>query len=211
MNDNDIEDYLKNQKASKEELTHLPEAIKSYLTGISFPANKQDIMRCAQRNESPNDILHKLSLMVDIQYRDFESISKAINDVPLNINPDIVEGIIQKAREFHAQEEVVLPEDNIDSADHDWAIQALADHAGDLTYQEAKTTIDDLDREQQETLVALMWLGRGDYTPEEWDAALEEASDRWNERTAEYLLATPMVADYLEEGLAAMSHNPEVE
>ncbi len=50
-------------------------------------------------------------------------------------------------------------------------------------------------------MVALMWVGRGDYALEEWDDALSQARDSWNKRTADYLIGTPMLADYLAEGL----------
>lgn len=85
----------------------------------------------------------------------------------------------------------------------------LADHADDLTYQEIKTTIEDLEPDQQASLVALMWVGRGDYTQTEWADALAEATRSATNRTAEYLLTTPMVADYLAEGLAAFGHTCE--
>ena len=131
----------------------------------------------------------------------------------LNINPEIVCQIIDKARQFHAKEEVVLPEPPDREADEtsfqelvdhddDLAFQMLADHDDDLTYQEVSLAIKDLEPDQQAELVALMWLGRDDYDIEEWETALQDASDRWNERTAEYLLATPLVADYLMEGFS---------
>ncbi len=50
-----------------------------------------------------------------------------------------------------------------------------------------------------------MWLGRGDYSLEEWQSALERAGESWNERSAEYLIRTPLLADYLSEGLAQFS------
>jgi hypothetical protein len=65
-----------------------------------------------------------------------------------------------------------------------------------------------LDTDQQITLVALMWLGRGDFSAEEWKAALLEATRSWNTRTSEYLTGTPMVADYLEEGLQQLEIFP---
>ena len=71
----------------------------------------------------------------------------------------------------------------------------------DPAFEELKATIDDLEPDQQVDLVGLMWLGRGDYTVDEWDRALAEAGERWNERTAEYLIGTPLLADYLTEGL----------
>ena len=124
----------------------------------------------------------------------------------MDLNPDTVRFIIDKAREFHVKEEVTIPEEPLSPSD-DWARQILADHADDPSYQEVKTTIDDLEPDQQVTLVALMWLGRGDYAADEWDNAVENAQDSWNERTAEYLLGTPLVADYLSEGLDALGYD----
>lgn len=121
----------------------------------------------------------------------------------LNINPDTVCSIIQKYQEFHAKEAVSIPHEQEVDADDDWAMQILADHIDDPTLQELKAVIADLGPEYQTELVALMWLGRGDYTIEEWDDALKDARDAWTPRTAEYLAATPLVADYLQEGLWA--------
>jgi hypothetical protein len=124
----------------------------------------------------------------------------------LDVNPEIVCAIIDKAREFHAQEAVVIPEEP-PNASGDWAAQVLAEHAGDQTYQEVKGTVDDLEPDQQTNLVALMWVGRGDYDAEEWESALAQARDLWTPHTAEYLLATPLVADYLEEGLVQLGYS----
>ena len=118
----------------------------------------------------------------------------------IDVNPDTVCFIIEKAREFHAKEQVSIPEVPTSPAD-DWALQVLADHLDDFSYQELRATINDLEPDQQICLVALMWLGRGDFDLEEWDDALEQARDAYNGRTAEYLISTPLVADYLEEGL----------
>jgi len=121
----------------------------------------------------------------------------------LNINPDIVCSIIERAQEFHAKEGVVIP--NVGDDNADWGMQVLADHADDPSFQELKTNIGDLEPDQQITLVALMWLGRGDYTTEEWEEAVLFAQESWNPRTAEYLIGTPLVADYLQEGLSEFS------
>ena len=126
----------------------------------------------------------------------------------LEINPDTVCASIERAREFQAKEDVVVPEEP-GSPSGDWARQVLAAHADDLTYQETTVAIADLEKDQQVCLVALMWLGRDDYSLDEWDTALSDAEDSWNERTAEYLLATPLVADYLLAGLEAHGHTCE--
>lgn len=120
----------------------------------------------------------------------------------LELNPEIVQFVIDKVREFHSREDVTFPEeDEVDALNEDIAEQFATDFAGDPYYQELTTTIDDLEPDQQMMLVALMWVGRGDYLLEEWDEALEFAEETWTERTAEYLVGTPLLADYLEEGL----------
>lgn len=124
----------------------------------------------------------------------------------LDVNPDTVRFIVDKAREFHAKEQVSFPEPPTSPAD-DWALQVLADHLDDFTYQEMHTTINDLEPDQQICLVALMWLGRGDFLLEEWDEALEEARAAHTSRTAEYLISTPLLAEYLEEGLVAHGYD----
>ncbi len=124
----------------------------------------------------------------------------------LGVSPDKVCFIIQKAREFHAKEEVVIPEEPSAPAD-DWALQVLADHVDDPSYQELRDLIGAMDEEEQVNMVALMWLGRGDYTGDEWNTALGDARQRLSAHTAEYLIATPMVADYLEEGLSMLGYS----
>jgi hypothetical protein len=124
----------------------------------------------------------------------------------LDINPEIVCLLIDKLREFHAKEEVTIPEVPGSPSD-DWARQVLADHADDSCYQEIVDTVHDLEPIQQVNLVALLWLGRGDYDIEEWDEVVAEAKAQWTPRTAEYLAATPLVADYLEEALGMHGHS----
>ena len=126
----------------------------------------------------------------------------------LDLNPETVCFIIAKAHEFHAKEEVVLPEGPGGQGDSS-ALQMLAHHRDDPTYAELKTTIEDLEPDQQVALVALMWLGRGDFDVEEWESALEQARESWSPQTADYVIATPLVADFLEEGLAELGYSCE--
>jgi hypothetical protein len=126
----------------------------------------------------------------------------------LDINPETVCWVIEKAHEFHVKEEVVIPNEPTGPGDVS-SLQILADHADDPTYRELKTTIEDLEPDQQVTLVALMWLGRGDFDAEEWESGLEQARSSWTPRTADYLIATPLVADYLQEGLTQLGYTCE--
>jgi len=126
----------------------------------------------------------------------------------LNINPDTVCFLVSRARVFHSKEDVVMP-DVEGSPSEDWALQALADHADDPVFQEFKTTLADLEPDQQQAVVALMWIGRGEFSADEWDAAMDEARSEWTENTAEYLIGHPQLADYLLEGLDALGYSCE--
>lgn len=120
----------------------------------------------------------------------------------LEVSTGIVCRIIDRAKEFHAQEGVVFPETPGGSEiDSDQAMQVLAAHAEDLTFQELKVAIEDLEPNQQAELVAIMWLGRGDFEVETFDEARAQARDQWTAHTAEYLLGTPLVAEYLNDGI----------
>ncbi|MBK5935744.1 MAG: DUF3775 domain-containing protein [Halorhodospira halophila] len=118
------------------------------------------------------------------------------------VSLDTVCFIIRKCREFQAKEAVVIP-DSPDGPEDDWALQVLADHADDLSVQELRATFEDMEPAEQAEVVALMWIGRGDFDASEWTEARSEAKSAWNPRTADYILATPLAADYLEEGLDA--------
>lgn len=122
----------------------------------------------------------------------------------LDINPDTVRFIIERAQEFQINENVSVSDD-ITAPDDVWLDHVQEMHGDDPIYQELKTAIDDLEPDQQISIVALMWVGRGDFGADEWDAAIEQAQESWNERTADYLIGTPLLADYLAEGLDAVS------
>lgn len=124
----------------------------------------------------------------------------------LEINPRLVCWFIAHARQFHAQEDVMLSEEP-ENLEDEWDDEILKPHADNVLYLEFKDAVDELEPQLQANLVALMWLGRGDYSEDEWQLALEEARSNWTPRTAEYLLSTPMGPDYLAEGLAMMGHD----
>ncbi len=120
----------------------------------------------------------------------------------ITIDPDKVCHIIVKARAFDAKEEVVEEDYASNPADEDMR-EVLQDYPDDPTYDELREFIAALNEDEQIELVALTWLGRGSFTAEEWEEAKAEASRAHNDRTAEYLLGMPLLADYLAEGLAA--------
>ncbi|PAU60819.1 hypothetical protein BZL41_15085 [Pseudomonas sp. PIC25] len=126
----------------------------------------------------------------------------------LDVNPDTVCRLIALARAFHAKDVVVFPQEPTSPSD-DWALQVLADHADDEVFQEFKSIIEDLEPDQQQQVVALLWLGRGDGDLEDWTALLQEARESWNTRTAEYLIAHPYLAEHLTDALDLQGYECE--
>jgi hypothetical protein len=123
-------------------------------------------------------------------------------DAPtLAISPEKVCFFIAKAREFDVKDVVTDPESGSNAVD-EGMLSVLEDHPDDPTYQELRAFISALTEDEQIDLVALAWLGRGDGTIEDWEELRAEAARVHNRRTAAYLLGKPMLADYLEEGLA---------
>jgi hypothetical protein len=64
--------------------------------------------------------------------------------------------------------------------------------------------IADLNEDEQASLIALAWIGRGDYAGEEWEEARTLAKERNIRDTAEYLLGIDMLGDMIEEGLSEL-------
>ena len=95
----------------------------------------------------------------------------------LNLSGATVCHLVELARHVHAQEAVTIPEDPGNPDDGDWPAQILADHRQDTALQEFHAVVEDLETDQQQERVALLWLGRGDYSEEEWDEALSLARD----------------------------------
>jgi hypothetical protein len=60
-----------------------------------------------------------------------------------------------------------------------------------------------LNVEEQTDLLALIWLGRGDYEFEEWDDALTEAEARIAARDPDYMIGDAALPEYLGGGLEA--------
>lgn len=74
----------------------------------------------------------------------------------------------------------------------------------DFDEETLATFIEELNEDEQAALVALAWVGRGDYEPEEWEEAQRLAKERGaGTDTATYLLSMDMAGDLISEGLAA--------
>ncbi|MFH5925321.1 DUF3775 domain-containing protein [Roseomonas xinghualingensis] len=125
------------------------------------------------------------------------------DEVDLVVSLATIAGIIDAARavgelEEEANNEDVQDEEVPDENDPD----ALADTL--------KGLIDELNEDEQAALIALTWIGRGDYDASEWDEALRLAKERNEAGTAaEYLTNMELFGDYLAEGVAAFGYSIE--
>jgi Protein of unknown function (DUF3775) len=81
--------------------------------------------------------------------------------------------------------------------------------ADNPTYQELVDAISGLSDLERIELLALTWSGRGDYAKEEWREALQEARRIHDEMETDYLIGTPLLADYLEQGLSQLGYSLE--
>jgi hypothetical protein len=113
------------------------------------------------------------------------------SEVDLGISLEAVAAVIDHARAVQSSERD-HDEDEPDGSDADLDAEALT------------AFIEELNEEEQAALIALAWIGRGDYDAEDWDEARTTATERNRGRgAAKYLLTMDLVGDLIAEGLAA--------
>jgi hypothetical protein len=108
--------------------------------------------------------------------------------------------IIVKAREF---DEKVAPSDpgSGSNPSDDKEVDVL-EAGDDATLQELAAALTGLNEDEQLDLVGLMWLWRGDFGT--FAEARQQAADMTDKHIPRYLIGTPQLGDYLEEGLATL-------
>lgn len=132
--------------------------------------------------------------------------------VDLTIDPDTVRMIAERARAVSSG----VSDDYESGHEHEVELDAegLTDthaHAGlaeedtdNMTGEELTELIDDLNVDEAAELVAIAWIGRGDYEAGDWGQAVTDARERAVTRTSKYVTGMPLFADYLEAGLDAL-------
>lgn len=126
----------------------------------------------------------------------------------LSVGPDTIRLFILKAKAIGAafddnhadgsEHEVEFDGDGHDNHHHDGLAEEEIEN---LTGEELRELIEDLNIDEKAELIALAWTGRGDYGASEWGDALAAARERVNRRSTQYLLGMPHLAEWLEEGL----------
>lgn len=129
----------------------------------------------------------------------------------LTIDPETVRIFILKAKALSAD----LSDDYEDGSEHEVELDDLArdshhhdglaeEESENLTAEKLRELIGDLNVDEAAELIALVWVGRGDYDADEWEEAVNEARQRNRGKTAAYLMGMPMLGSWLEAGLDAI-------
>jgi hypothetical protein len=122
------------------------------------------------------------------------------DDAPeLGISTDTVCWVIARARAFDAKE----AGDGDSDPDDDDPESHLLEEEGDTIADELREAIVEMNEDEQAALIALAWIGRGEFDVSEWDEAVRTAKERNLRNADDYLVGMPLLADYLEEGLSA--------
>ena len=118
------------------------------------------------------------------------------DDFDLGISLESVATVAGHARALQGGEE----------GEEAYAAEDEADHVPPHVAEDAlRAFIADLNEDEQASLIALAWIGRGDFDASEWEDVVAEARQRGQGRRASsYLLGMPMLGDWLEEGLEAI-------
>jgi hypothetical protein len=117
---------------------------------------------------------------------------------PMDVSLDKIRYIVDKARELDVK---VAPEELDDGSSME---RILEDYADDPTLEELRSFLVAQSDDELRQLLALVWIGRGDFDGDDWDDVLSQVEDVREKHTVDYLIGTPLLADYLEEGLAAI-------
>ena len=124
----------------------------------------------------------------------------------LRISTEKVCGFIEAAREVAGK--VPSTAGDRTTTGDDSKLVTIEDYRGeDERWQETVEFIAGLNVEEQSDLLALIWLGRGDYDLAEWDDALAEAEARIAERDPDYMIGDAALPQYLGDGLEAFGRS----
>lgn len=119
------------------------------------------------------------------------------------LDPDQVKELILHIRAYDAKDEVLDSSGDPESGE---AVDLLRTSGDDPDRAIIADLIAELNEDAQADLVALYWIGRGDFDPRERAEAVREAKARKTIPTEEYLLGAPLLGDHLEAGLDALSN-----
>lgn len=129
------------------------------------------------------------------------------DEVDLGISLEVVATVVDHVRALQGKEETE-PEQASEDANSEAAL--LQETPDDMTEAALRVFLSELNEDEQASLIALAWTGRGDYGAEEWEEARALAADRNDGRDiGDYLLSMDNLGDLLAEGVAAFGLSVE--
>ncbi|WP_230168791.1 DUF3775 domain-containing protein [Roseomonas sp. CECT 9278] len=120
-------------------------------------------------------------------------------DFDLGISLESVAAIVDAARAVQESEESGA--DDREDEDEE-GLDAEDDE--NMDEDALRAFIAELNEDEQASLIALAWVGRGDYAGPDFEEARTLARERNIRDAAEYLLGIDLLGDMLEEGLAEL-------
>ena len=121
------------------------------------------------------------------------------------INAEKVCFIAAQARELMSEDEGEAPDASNPTDDEER--EMLTDAAYAPVHSELVQFIDALDFDEHCALVALVWIGRGDFEPDQWREAVALAAEQRERSISGYLLGIPLLPDYLEDALSSFGYS----
>jgi hypothetical protein len=125
--------------------------------------------------------------------------------VDLNISVSMVHEIILHARAYDVKVAPGSSSDGSNPIDDD-EMRILESRRDDYTGPELRAVINGLNDSEAVDLIALAWVGRGDFDRASFEEARSLAVERHGDQNADYLMGMPLLGDYLEEGLSELGH-----
>jgi hypothetical protein len=181
-----------------------------HFTPEAVTVNRHGAARSSRRTTGVKILKNRLS---SAGLRRNEDVQKPLEKQwELTIDPDTVRLFVLKAKAISAalnhdyeaggDHEIELDDETHDGHHHDGLAE---EESEDLTERELRDLINDLNVDETAELIAMVWIGRGDFDIGEWGDAVTEARDRGHGRRAsKYLLGMPMLGHWMEEGLEAV-------
>lgn len=124
----------------------------------------------------------------------------------MDIALDKVCELILRVREFDVKEGITDPDSGSNAID-DGSTDVLTSAPDDSTEEQIREFLLGLNDDERHDLVAILWIGRGDFDADDWAEALRTAREREVGSTGDYLLGIPNVGDLLDEGLATLGRS----
>jgi hypothetical protein len=126
----------------------------------------------------------------------------------LEISPEKVAFVIVRSRGITDPMDTSDMETTMDRDDAG-PESVLFDSPSDFTGQELRGFLNGLNEDELASLIAVAWIGRETYAPEELNEAMAVAKAEHRNNPIAYLMSLPLLPDYLADGMEALGISTE--